>query len=211
MFCCSTLSLFELFKYIFLLHEIYVHRWLRQPFHLQSLLLFLNDIDLQVKIIATSVLGKQAYLNPGFLMPKLRLHFRHLIVDLQLHQDINAKEEAAKLLCEFIKSSSLSKLVRPLTHTLVKAIPLQHISTSSTFSNHHPHHHHTSTLTINQSSTMSSNSNRLTTVGLELLGELCLVDDLSAYLPDLFPVILTAMQDKSSSRKREVILFIPLT
>jgi hypothetical protein len=156
-------------------------RWLRQPFHLQSLLLFLSDVDLRVKVIATSLLGAQCYLNPGFLMPKLRLHLRHLIVDLQLHQDINAREEAAKLLCEFIRAPALRKLVRPLTHTLVNALPLNAPSSGS--------------------------SNRLTTAALELLGEICLVDDITPYLPNLFPVILTAMQDKSSSRKREVLYF----
>jgi len=154
--------------------------WLKQPTHLATLFLFLSDESLDIRIASLRLLGNLAPLNAAQVLPTLRLALRRLIAELQVQScdKSDAREAAATLLVEFLRAEPLHALVRPFMRTLVAALPL------------------------------SSPKPRLSTVALEALGELCLVmqQEMVPFLPWLMPVLLDAMQDQSSTLKREASL-----
>jgi hypothetical protein len=153
--------------------------WLQQPAHLALLLKFLCDEDLRVRVAALRLLGRLAPRNPACALPPLRLTLTRLIADLQLQADVTGKEEATRMLCEFLTAEALRPLVQPLARALVHALPLY-----------------------------GSASARLSTAALDAAGELCLVMgvDMAPYSRYLMPVILATLQDASSTLRREVAL-----
>ena len=161
------------------LDETTFNGWLKQPNHLALLISFLCDEDLRVRLAALRLLGRLAPLNPAFALPPLRLTLTRLIAELQLQTDVSGKEEATRMLCEFLKADALRPLVQPLVRALVHALPLY-----------------------------GQISPRLSTAALDAVGELCLVMgvEMEPYSAYLMPVIITTMQDASSTLRREVAL-----
>jgi FKBP12-rapamycin complex-associated protein len=165
-----------------LIHELdhaTFNGWLKQPSHLALFVSFLCDEDLRVRLAALRLLGRLAPLNPAFALPPLRLTLTRLIAELQLQTDVSGKEEATRMLCEFLKADALRPLVQPLVRALVHALPLY-----------------------------GAVSPRLSTAALDAVGELCLVMgvEMAPYSTYLMPVIITTMHDASSTLRREVAL-----
>ncbi|CAN0025190.1 unnamed protein product, partial [Phaeothamnion confervicola] len=100
-----------------------------------------------------------------------------LIGELQHNDDANAKEEATRMLCHFLRAEALQRLIRPFLSTLIQTLRLQGNARLATAS--------------------------LEALG-EL--SLVAADDMTPYLHALVPLILDSLQDQSSVLKREVAL-----
>ena len=137
----------------------------------------LADEVLDVRIDALSLLGRLAPLNPAIVLPGLRQILLVLIGDMRSSSDNRTKEEATVLLCHFLRAMSLQSLVRSFMVTLIKAVM-----------------------------PTATHDTRLTTAGLEAMGELCMVlrHDISPYVETLLPVIVSNMYNSASLRKQEV-------
>ena len=71
------------------------------------------------------MLGRLAALNPAYLLPPLRQTLTQLIVELQYNTDPNAREEATRMLCHFLRATALQGLVPPFLRTIIATLPLR--------------------------------------------------------------------------------------
>eukprot|EP01041_Mallomonas_annulata_P001944 gene1944-3771_t len=150
-------------------------RFLCQTHHVDTIMFLLSDESFEIRGGALSVLGRLANLNPSVVLPRLRQVLLHLISEIRNSADTRQKEEAALMLCNFLRAPSLHRIVKPFMGTLIKSLPI-------------------------------SSDVRLTTAGLEALGELCMVmrQETMPFTDQLLPILISNMHDKSSLRKQEM-------
>ena len=154
--------------------------YLCQSHHLRELFLLLQDETLAVKSAGLRLLGRLASINPGPILPVLRRLLNDLIVELQCGASTGrVREEATRLLVVYLRASPLQRLVHPLLHTLVNALPLDKTAPP-----------------------------RLASASLEALGELAHASGyaLQPWVNDVLPHVLEIMEDKSSASKQRTSL-----
>jgi serine/threonine-protein kinase mTOR len=154
--------------------------YLCQSHHLRELFLLLQDEALATKAAGLRLLGRLASINPGPILPILRRLLNDLIVELQCGASSGrAREEATRLLVVYLRASPLQRLVHPVIHTLVNALPLDKTAPP-----------------------------RLVSVSLEALGELAHASGnaLQPWVPELMPHVLEILEDRSSASKQRTSL-----
>jgi hypothetical protein len=150
-------------------------RYLARAYHMNTLLLLLADEVFEIKVAATTIVGRLAHCNPAAVLPPIRQQLVHLISEMKNCPDHHTIEEAAIMLCTFLKLSKFHVLVRPFMITLLSTLPLQ--------------------------SDFRSTTAALEALG-EL--SIVLQSDFLPYVDNLLPIIITNMLDSSSYRKQEV-------
>lgn len=153
--------------------------YLCQSHHLQSLFLLLSDEALATRAAGLQLLGRLTLINPAPILPILRKFLVNLIVELQCGVDTGrGREEATRLLVVFLRAKSLQRLVHPVLHSLISALPL------------------------------NGAAPRVASAALEALGELALATgpDLQPWVKEVVPHILLTMQDSSSASKQRTSL-----
>ena len=153
--------------------------YLCQSHHLQSFFLLLRDEAIATRAAGLQLLGRLTVINPAPILPVLRCFLIDLIVELQCGVDTGrGREEATRLLVVFLRAKSLQRLVHPVLHSLVQALPL------------------------------NGAAPRLASAALEALGELALATGpaLQPWVKDVVPHILETMQDQSSTSKQRTSL-----
>ena len=129
----------------------------------------------EIKVAATSIIGRLAHCNPASVLPPIRQQLIHLISEMKNCPDYRTIEEAAMMLCNFLKLSKFHVLVRPFMITLIGTLPLQ--------------------------SDFRATTAALEALG-EL--SIVLQNDILPYVDSLLPIIITNMLDSSSYHKQEV-------
>jgi len=129
----------------------------------------------EIKVAATSIIGRLAHGNPAAVLPPIRQQLIHLISEMKNCPDFRTIEEAAMMLCNFLKLSKFHVLVRPFMVTLIGTLPLQ--------------------------SDFRATTAALEALG-EL--SIVLQNDILPYVDSLLPIIITNMLDSSSYHKQEV-------
>ena len=152
-------------------------RFLCREANLQTLLLLLSDESFEIRLEALQLLGRLAALNPAAVLPPLRLLLIRSIAEILNSADARLKEEAALLVCTFVRGAPLLHVVvRPFVSTLLSTLPLH------------------------------GSDVRLVTASLEAIGELCLVmhQDILPFSDRLLPIVIANMHDPTSKKKQEM-------
>jgi hypothetical protein len=150
--------------------------YLSRSHHIDTLMLLLADESFDIRLESLSILGRLSALNPAAILPAIRIHFTRLISELQNNPDFRLIEEAATMICNFMKFPKFHFLVKPVMATILESLPLTGYDV------------------------------RATTAALETLGELSVVlqSELLPYVDTLLPVIIMHMFDNSSLKKQQV-------
>jgi hypothetical protein len=98
--------------------------FLRRAQHVETLLFLLADENFDIKMQTLTILGRLASLNPAAVLPPLRQLLMRLISEIRGSADDRSKEEAALMICNFLRASSLNAIVKPFIGTLIKTLPL---------------------------------------------------------------------------------------
>lgn len=154
--------------------------YLCQSHHLQELFLLLQDEALATRAAGLRLLGRLASINPGPILPLLRRLLNDLILELQCGVGTGrVREEATRLLVVYLRASPLHRLVHPLLHSLVSALPLDKAAPP-----------------------------RLASASLEALGELAQASGkaLQPWVMEVMPHVLEIMGDRSSASKQRTSL-----
>lgn len=151
-------------------------KYLCRSHHVETIMLTLADELFDIKLETLSILGRLASKNAAAVLPPIRAHLNRLLSELHNCPDHRMIEEAATMLCNFMKFSKFHFLIRPIMQTLLESLPLR------------------------------GDDVRATTSALETVGELSLVlqQELTPYADTLLPVIIGNMFDSSSLKKQEV-------
>ncbi|KAJ3194365.1 phosphatidylinositol kinase- protein kinase tor1 [Irineochytrium annulatum] len=151
---------------------------LAQAENIRTLFIALNDEVFIIRQLAVTIIGRLSIRNPAYVMPSLRRTLIQLLTELQYSGVSLQKEESSKLLGHLI--SSAQRLVKPYVEPILKVL-LPKIKDASP---------------------------AVAAKILSALGELSQVgcEDLLPNLDDVFPMIIEALQDQSSSTKRTAAL-----
>ena len=163
---------------------------LSRSHHVEALTFLLSDENYEIKLTTLSILGRLAQVNPAAVLPPMRLLLMRLISEINNSSDHRLKEEATLMLCTFMRSLPLQGIMKPFLGVLIRTFPL------------------TSPLHGEEQTNV-----RLTTAGLEAVGELCKVmrQGVLPYAGQLLPAIIWNMLDSSARKKQEVSLGLGLT
>ena len=149
-------------------------RHLAHPDNIRSIVMATNERDYEVRQAAMVILGRLTGVNPAYVFPPLRKLLLNLMRGVRISGDPTHEEEGAKLISLCIMSAS--QLVRPYVGSLVKTLMPK-----------------ASDPNVAVSSAVICAIGDLSTVGgTELL----------PFIPQLMPIILSALQDLSSLSKR---------
>jgi hypothetical protein len=149
--------------------------FLSRTHHVDSLMLLLADEYFDIRLEALALLGRLAGANPANVLPLVRAHLSRLLSQMKNSPDYRMVEEAATMLCEFMKFNRFHFLVKPVMSTVLESLPL-HADVRATTA-------------------------ALETVG-EL--SVVLQNEMTPYVDTLLPVIISNMFDSSSLKKQEV-------
>ena len=143
---------------------------------LSSLQFLVNDECFDNRVAAIELLGSLADKNPAVILGNMRQIFINLISQLQHGTIDRLKEETTLLVCAFLRSPALHRVVKPFMSSLVDVLPI------------------------------NNNDVRLTMAGMEALGELCSVmkTNILVHVSKLLPLIIMNVVDGSSQRKQEI-------
>lgn len=150
-------------------------KYLARPHHLDTLMLLWADEMFEIRLEALNVLGRMASCNPAVVLPAIRTQLMRLISEMISVPDYRALEEAASMLCRFLKFSRFHFLVRPVVSKIFDCLPLHGDVRATTAA--------------------------LETVG-ELAT--VLQTELMPYTDMVLPIVISNMFDSSSLRKQEV-------
>lgn len=148
---------------------------LARPENVRCLFLAVNDEFFPVREAAICIIGRLTTVNPAYVFPPLRKLLVNLLTGLKYSNTPRQKEEAARLISLFVSNATslVSTYVKPMVDALLPKATDPNPAVAST--------------TINA-------LGELTTVGGA---------EMQAYIPQLMPIILNALQDLASSDKRE--------
>lgn len=151
---------------------------LASPTNIRSVLNAIHDTDFEVREAAITIIGRLTEVNPAYIFPPLRKVLVNLMTGIKCSNDPKFEEEAARLISIFI--ANCSKLVKPYCSSLVE------------------------TLLPNTESSVVM----VATTAIKATGELSTVGgpDIVPFIPRLMPIIIAALQDLSSTTKREAAL-----
>ena len=181
-----------------------IDKYLAQVEILSALFVALNDEVFQVREVVITLLGRLSARNPALVLPTLRRTLLQLLGELQqFHGNID-QEESSKLLGHLIGSSHqlIKPYVDPILNVLVPKLTDLGGYVVGPSGGHKDSHR-------------SSGGGNVSGVGsgvasyvLSTLGKLSAIcgEDMLRFLDGLLPLIIDALQDKSSSIKRQVAL-----
>lgn len=152
--------------------------FLSQSHHLQSLSLLLADENYKIRLGSLKLLGKLTSINGSMLQANMRKLLLQLISELRSGHDNRQKEETTHLLCTYMQTAPLHRIIKSFLPRIVSSLPLCKPSNVDI---------------------------RLCTAALEALGDLASVcrTDMSPYVHRLLPIIMLHLQDPTSKLKQE--------
>ncbi|CAG8464548.1 8437_t:CDS:10, partial [Paraglomus occultum] len=153
-------------------------RHLAQAENIRSLFIALNDEAFSIREITITIIGRLAAYNPAYVMPSLRKTLIQLLTELEYSSVSRNKEESARLLSLLVFASQ--RLIKPYVESILQVLLPK----------------------------SRDNSPAVASSVLAALGELARVggEDLTDYLDKLMPLIIDALQDQSSTTKRDAAL-----
>lgn len=153
-------------------------RHLATPTNIGQVFKALYDSDFEVREAAITILGRLTDINPAYIFPPLRRMLIDLITGIKTSKDAKYEENAARLISIFIAHCSriVKPYVSPLVDTLLPNTTAPNVLVAAT--------------------------------SIKAIGELATVGgaDVVQYIPSLMPTIIGALQDLSSSTKRDAAL-----
>ncbi|KAK8078846.1 armadillo-type protein [Apiospora phragmitis] len=146
--------------------------------NIRTLFYALNDEDFSIREVSISIIGRLARYNPAYVIPSLRKTLIQMLTELEYTDVARNKEESAKLLSLLVQNAQ--GLVKPYVEPMMAVLLPKARDTSPAVA-----------ATI-----------------LKAIGELCTVggEDMLIHKEKLMPIIIDALQDQSSTAKREAAL-----
>ncbi|KAG6014979.1 hypothetical protein E4U54_004504, partial [Claviceps lovelessii] len=153
-------------------------RHLAKAENIRILFFALNDEVFAIREIAISIVGRLARFNPAYVIPSLRKTLIQMLTELEFSEVARNKEESAKLLSLLVQNAQT--LIKPYVEPMVSVLLPK----------------------------ASDSSPSVAATILKALGDLATVggEDMLLYKDRLMPIILEALQDQSSSIKRQAAL-----
>ncbi|KAL9017036.1 MAG: hypothetical protein Q9185_005638 [Variospora sp. 1 TL-2023] len=153
-------------------------RQLASPTNIRSVFNAINDSDFEVREAAITIIGRLTEINPAYIFPPLRKLLVNLMTGIKWSKDPKFEEDAARLISIFI--ANCFKIVKPYVSPLVNTLL-------------------PNTTVLNVA---------VATASIKAIGELSTVGgaDVVPYIPKLMPTIISALQDLSSTAKRDAAL-----
>ena len=151
---------------------------LSKPENIRSLFLAVNDTSFEVRQAAIIIVGRLTDLNPAHVFPTLRKVLINLVMSIQNSKNPKAQEDGANLVGLVIGNAA--RLAKPYCDTLVKVLLPQAQDSNAAVA-----------------ATTITAIGQLATTGGTIL---------EPYIPLIMPVIVEALQDLSSPRKRDAAL-----
>ncbi|KAJ2896944.1 phosphatidylinositol 3-kinase-like protein [Zalerion maritima] len=153
-------------------------RHLAKSENIRTLFYALNDEHFAIREVAVSIIGRLSRLNPAYVVPNLRKTLLQMLTELEFSEVARNKEESAKLMSLLVQNaqSLIKPYVQPMLNVLLPRANDPNPAVAAT--------------------TMSA------------IGELCTVggEEMLHYKDKLMPLVIDALQDQSSSAKREAAL-----
>jgi hypothetical protein len=149
-------------------------RYLSQQRHISSILFLLADENFEIRLDALCILGQLASHNPSAVIPQLRLMLIRLIQEITSTCENRVKEDAIRMLSQFLRSSSLHVVVTPYVGTVINLLPLNG--------------------DVRLSSAALSTVSELCRV---------MKQDIKPYSDNLFPVLVEFVSEPSSRKRQE--------
>ncbi|KAG5980720.1 hypothetical protein E4U55_003721 [Claviceps digitariae] len=158
--------------------DVRFDRHLAKAENIRILFFALNDEIFAIREIAISLIGRLAKFNPAYVIPSLRKTLIQMLTELEFSDVARNKEESARLLSLLVQNAQT--LIKPYVEPMVSVLLPKASDPSPTVA-----------ATI-----------------LKALGELATVggEDMLLYKDRLMPIILDALQDQSSTVKRQAAL-----
>lgn len=88
------------------------------------LMFLLSDSHFVIRVEAVSLLGQVAFLNPSAVLPHMRYILKQFITELHSSIDQRQKEDILLILCTYLRSFSLQRVITPFVESLITALPL---------------------------------------------------------------------------------------
>lgn len=153
-------------------------RHLAKAENIRTLFFALNDEVFAIREVAISIIGRLTHVNPAYVVPSLRKVLIQMLTELEFSDVAKNKEESAKLLSLLVQNSQ--KLIKPYVDPMITTLLPK---------------------------ARDANPAVATTI-LKAIGELATVggEDMIPYIDQLMPIIMEALQDQSSTAKREAAL-----
>lgn len=153
-------------------------RHLAKAENIRTLFFALNDEVFAIREVAISIIGRLTHVNPAYVIPSLRKVLIQMLTELEFSDVARNKEESAKLLSLLVQNSQ--RLIKPYVDPMIAVLLPKAQDPSPAVA-----------------STILKAIGDLATVGGE---------DMIPYIDRLMPIIIEALQDQSSSAKREAAL-----
>ena len=151
---------------------------LAKPENIRSLFLAVNDSDFEVRQAAIVIVGRLTSINPAHVFPTLRKVLINLVMSIKNSKNAKSQEDGAKLVGLVIGNAA--RLAKPYCDTLVKVLLPQARDPNTAVA----------------ATTITAIGQLATTGGTVL----------EPYIPQIMPVIVEALQDLGSPRKRDAAL-----
>jgi FKBP12-rapamycin complex-associated protein len=153
-------------------------RHLAKAENIRTLFFALNDEVFAIREVAITIIGRLTHVNPAYVIPSLRKVLIQMLTELEFSDVARNKEESAKLLSLLVQNSQ--RLIKPYVDPMISVLLPK---------------------------ARDPNTAVAATI-LKAIGELATVggEDMIPYIDQLMPIILDALQDQSSSAKREAAL-----
>ena len=148
------------------------------PKNIRAVFLAVNDSDFEVRQAAIVIIGRLTGINPAHVFPSLRKLLVNLIMGIKDSKNVKSQEDGAKLVGLVIANAS--RLAKPYCDVLVKVLLPQAKDPNTAVA----------------ATTITAIGQLATTGGTVLV----------PYLSVLMPTIIEALQDLSSTRKRDAAL-----
>ncbi|RDL41871.1 ARM repeat-containing protein [Venustampulla echinocandica] len=153
-------------------------RHLAKAENIRTLFFALNDEVFSIREVAIAIIGRLTHVNPAYVIPSLRKVLIQMLTELEFSDVARNKEESAKLLSLLVQNSQ--RLIKPYVDPMISVLLPKARDPSPAVA-----------------STILKAIGDLATVGGE---------DMIPYIDKLMPIIIEALQDQSSSAKREAAL-----
>lgn len=153
-------------------------RHLAKAENIRVLFFALNDEVFAIREVAISIIGRLARYNPAYVIPSLRKTLIQMLTELEFSDVARNKEESAKLLSLLVQNAQ--SLIKPYVDPMITVLLPK----------------------------ANDPSPLVAATILKAIGELAAVggEDMLPYKDRLMPLIIDALQDQSSTLKREAAL-----
>ncbi|KAL6718509.1 phosphatidylinositol kinase-related protein kinase tor1 [Lecanora helva] len=151
---------------------------LGKPENIRSLFLAINDSNFEVRRAAIIIVGRLTAVNPAHVFPPLRKVIINLVMSIRDSKVIKCQEDGAKLLGLIMGKSS--KLTRAYCEPLAKVLLPQ----------------------------ARDRNTGVASTAITAIGQLAITGGttLEPYISEIMPIVVEALQDLSSPRKRDAAL-----